>query len=206
MWGHPHNSASPSLSNAPTGWLHPLLRASKRPFSGVPANGTYSTSHAYQFCQLTTAEQAGQQNLYKKRAPGKLVIISTLSSSTEHIKTRRRKKLHPTARSRCLVDRALHRPATTPRRHGTTRLVRVRYLAAHSPATTSAAATAIHRGPTTSQPCIQCMSSPAAERRPLHHTVTLFSGCSQHRWGRPSDITTNLGNRTTTTVRHLRHQ
>jgi hypothetical protein len=97
-------------------------------------------------------------------------------------------------------------PATTSRRPGTTHLSGVHYLAAHSPATTSAAATAIHLGPTTSQPRIQCASLPTADRTALRHTVTLFSACSQHRWGRPSDITTNLGNRATATVRHLKHQ
>ena len=85
-------------------------------------------------------------------------------------------------------------PATMPRGPGTTHLSTLRYLAPHSPATTSTAAAAIPRGPTTSQPRIQCMSSPAADQTPLCHMVTLFSGCSQHRWGRPSDITANLGN------------
>jgi hypothetical protein len=53
VWGHPHNSAFPSsLSNAPTGWLQPVLRASKRPFFQAKAMPTEVLTVCWPFLRL----------------------------------------------------------------------------------------------------------------------------------------------------------
>ena len=217
VWGHPHDSTSSSiqLSRSP----HLCLLASNAALFRAPTSESHSASHACQICQLTNGRAGWPAEIrIKDSSPGCEHSFNALVKYRAHQEssTSRQQEGRDYARlpghnsswtrhyiaqqnttSDCL--------ATMPSGPGTTRFGTVRYLAAHSPATTSAAATAIHRGPMTSQPCIQCMSSPAANQTPLRHTVTLFSDCIQHRWGRPSDTATNLGNRaavhTTTTVR-----
>jgi hypothetical protein len=175
LWGHPHTSASPSsLNNAPTVWLQLLLRCTNSPFLGhqqTALSASTSESHyASHACQLTNGRAGWPPNFCIKEG----------SSGSEHLFIQRSHQVRSTSRQE---GRNYYRlpghdaswtghyiaqqnttpdcSATTSRRPGTTRLGRVRYLAAHSPATTPAAAPAIHRGPTTSQPRIQSTSSPA---------------------------------------------
>jgi hypothetical protein len=152
LWGHPHNSTSPSaLRNTPAGWLQPLLRCTNSPFLGrqkTALSALTSESHcANQICQLTNDRAGWPANFCIKEGISGRNIHSTLSSSTKHIKTTRRKKLLLTARPRYLVDRALHRPAEP-------------YARLPSSATTSTAAAAIHRGPTTSRHASSLLHNP----------------------------------------------
>jgi len=90
--------------------------------------------------------------------------------------TSRRKKLRPISRPRRLVDRALHCPAEhTTQRHSALQLhlhQPLQLTMDHQPVNHASSGT----------------SSPVADRTSLHNTATLLSDCSQHCWGRPSDI------------------
>jgi hypothetical protein len=103
------------FSNTPTVWLQLLLRCTNGPFlrhQQTALSASTSESHyASHICQLTNGRAGWPANFCITEGSSGRNIHSTLSSSTEHIKTTRRKKLRPTARPRCLVDRALHRPA-----------------------------------------------------------------------------------------------
>jgi hypothetical protein len=192
LWGHPHDGTSSSNQLSCT--VHLCLLASNTALFRAPMSESHYASQTCQICQLTNGRAGWPAEIQiKEGSPSCELSFNALVKYRAH-QDNKKEETTPDC------------PATMPRGPGTTCLSTVPYLAAHSPATTSATATAIHHGPTTSQPCIECMPSPAADQTPLHHTVTLFSGCSQHRWGRPSDIATNLSNRAMTTVRHLRHQ
>ena len=213
MWGHPHDG-TPSSSQLSRS-VHLCLLASNTALFRAPTSESHYAGHACQICQLTNGRAGWPAEIrIKEGSPDHEHSFNALVKYRAHQESStRRKRLRLTARPRCLVDRALHHSAehhawlsshdASWTWHYTPRLSTL--PSGTQPSTSSTAATAIHHGPTTSQLRIQCTSSPAADRTPLCHTVTLFSDCSQHRWGRPSNITTKLGNWATTTVWHLRH-
>jgi hypothetical protein len=137
-----------------------------RPFSGPPTSEKSLASHAYQSCQLTNGRAGWPADIWIKEG----------RPSSEHSFIQRSRQVPSTSRQQerrnyiqlpgydalwtghyiAQQNTTPDCPATTPRRPGTTRLSRVHYLEAHSPATTSYSS----------------------------RSVTLFSACSQHRWGK----------------------
>jgi len=111
--------------------------------------------------------------------------------------TSRRKKLRPTARPRCLVDWALHRSTEHASQwHSVLQLHLHRplqFTADHQPvsrAPSSTSSLAAHCTPLhhTVSRASRGTSSLTTDRRPLHYTAALPSDCSQHRWGRSSNM------------------
>ena len=122
----------------------------------VPASGANSASHDYQLRQLANGKPEKTAELGIKEAS---FPNSDHSRSTTEADISRRKKLRPTARPRCLVDRTLHRSAEqATQQHSTPQLHQsqpLQFIVELRPVSRVSSGT----------------SSLAADRRPLHFTA-----------------------------------
>jgi hypothetical protein len=135
--GTPHSSSPSSVSSSQQRSLAASISVSlpKRPF-GAPASETTSTGHAFQTYQLINGRPGWTAGVRIKGGyfsepgsfiierikggyfsePGSFIIEHSSLFKLTHQSSQlpdlsRRRKLRPTARPRCLMDRALHHPA-----------------------------------------------------------------------------------------------